>query len=80
MKLPVWHYKVTGRGYFPADMLRYDEAWPQEPHKCIFYPADVKNSLPERTVEICGIMEPTQARWQSFGWTVHDVEKGAFHR
>lgn len=80
MKIPVWHYKVTGRGRFPADMLRYDTAWPMEPQKCVFYPPDLVRGLPERTVEISGMCAPTEGRWASFGWSVHDVEKGAWHR
>lgn len=68
-------YVVAGRGEFPRDMLRYDEA-------------DFASLLDERTgaetchrrIKIIGEVEPSVKRWESFGWTVAHVEALARRR
>jgi len=63
------YFMVEGQGHFPADMLRYDQAWaitglgvPDDPLQ------------PRRTVVLATRMGsgkvPTEGRWQSFGWKV----------
>jgi hypothetical protein len=54
-------YTVSGRGKFPADMLRYDSA-------VALTPTDDERGL--RHVQIRGT-GCTPARWSSFGWSVH---------
>lgn len=61
-----YHYTVTGTGTFPFDMLRYDQAWPMDPH-------GVKHSPERRSIEIRSYHEPTRDRWDSFGWIVNFV-------
>lgn len=63
-------FEVTGRGAFPLDMLRYDEA----------FPTDVGDGLilnERRTVRLATdrISGPTVGRWESFGWTVTLVDR-----
>ena len=60
-------YTVSGRGHFPEDMLRYDQAE--------FFDEDSKAAgtvetrcLREVTVRAKGC---TPERWRSFGWSVH---------
>jgi hypothetical protein len=62
----LYRYTVVGRGAFPLDMLRRDQAWPatQEAIGNIF-DEDVT-----RAVSITGTLPPTLARWESFGWNV----------
>ena len=66
-----WHYTVVGQGQFPFDMLRYDQAWPE----------DAGHSMTERRYEdpatrlpreqkLIGLATPTVDRWASFGWFV----------
>lgn len=61
-------YIVVGRGQFPRDMLRYDEASVD--------PDDVElmDSRERRALSITG-RRCTPARWESFGWRVHELEK-----
>ena len=59
----LYTYWVSGKGDFPYDMLRYDQAWPLE-HI---------NDIPKRehrSVRIRSWKPPTEARWASFWWFV----------
>lgn len=70
---PPFTYKVTGRGPFPIDMLRYDAAHPthEVDSAAIGYSFDRGHSArATRTISITGNIEPTVRRWESFGWTV----------
>ena len=65
-------FKVTGRGNFPLDMLRYDECYP-------VFESDIplmrgNATTPTRTVALWTNKKvgPTEARWESFGWSVRD--------
>ena len=72
MKDPKFYrYTVTGRGYFPVDMLRYDCCWPRrgEDSSLLLVHGDK-----ERTVEMMGVKPPTKDRWRSFVWSVGEVE------
>jgi len=58
---PGYEYVVTGRGEFPVDMMRYDQAWPLDP---------ILSSDRRRSITMRGLAEPTIGRWASFGWSV----------
>lgn len=61
-----YRYKVTGPGQFPDDMLRYDRAKIVDSYR----PGDR-----ERMVWIIeGKEKPTVGRWNSFLWSVSNVE------
>ncbi len=64
------HYTVSGRGTFPEDMLRYDNA-----SFAATEDKDISEWGPHerkpRRVNIIGL-GCTPERWRSFGWTVHD--------
>jgi len=68
-------FTVTGAGFFPLDMLRYDSCWPMEREDV----EKIDNSSSEvkemRNVTLCRIvrnknLQPTTDRWMSFGWVV----------
>lgn len=65
-------YTVIGNGFdFPLDMLRHDHAWPRDEHNL---PGRYRRlELPEE-IRILGVRYPTVGRWQSFGWSVRDIE------
>lgn len=67
-----YRYTVTGRGQFPEDMLRYDDA------RIVATRISPHNA---RWTE-CDIRAPrcTPARWRSFGWTVHDPVREVRYR
>lgn len=67
-------FTVTGFGEFPIDMLRYDCCFPENE-------SDSGRIAPrnygQRSVKLARTVErksdhPTQARWQSFGWSVDE--------
>ncbi len=68
MKNKLVIFNVTGKGWFPYDMLRYDQC----------YPCNVQDSgaleydrRDKRTVELATTKRwATDARWASFGWVV----------
>lgn len=55
-------FVVQGRGHFPDDMLRYDQ--------CEVVSGDVDATVQRRIVLKTAHGNITNARWQSFGWTV----------
>lgn len=72
-------FKVRGRGEFPLDMLRRDEAVPADVASADAIAANYSNDgdTGVRTVSLeAGVGTPTLARWRSFGWpVVDDVEE-----
>lgn len=76
VKRKFYRYSVVGRGVFPMDMLRYDQAWPRnswDAAKIGLTPED-GGYLEPRTVALESYKEPTSARWFSFGWVTGTVE------
>ncbi len=66
-------YTVTGSGRFPLDMLRYDYSW--------VHPAEDYRGREPRSHTVYRYVGtktdreyPTDRRWESFGWTVSDVD------
>lgn len=66
-------FTVEGISNFPFDMLRYDSCWPKREAE------DVVNMAPfergslirqKRQVTLVGIKQPTEERWESFGWKI----------
>ena len=70
----LWKLTVSGRGVFPMDMLRHDEAWPADTYSA-FEIQDTKSNVGGRSVVLFS-RNPTMARWHSFGWAC-DTEKAA---
>lgn len=67
----MYHFFVTGHGYFPIDMLRMDRAWPASESD-----ANKMHGLNKerRTVELRSLNEPAIGRWTSFDWVVTSYE------
>jgi hypothetical protein len=69
--MKLYRYTVSGSGYFPVDMLRYDSAWPNGQQSATDMLSQHRGSeVPLRRVELMSIKTPTAARWRSFGWRV----------
>ena len=68
-----YRYKVSGSGYFPVDMLRYDCAYPASSADVSAMGANSPRiDVERRTVELRSYHRPTPDRWLSFGWVVED--------
>ena len=67
-----YRYKVTGTGFFPIDMLRYDCAYPASSEACLAISPASADRDKRRTVELLSYRLPTPDRWRSFGWLVED--------
>ena len=67
-------FTVSGRGRFPVDMLRYDEAFPADGMSAANI---VDNPAERRNVTLITHRRfgPTNDRWASFGWVVSDVKE-----
>lgn len=71
-------FTVTGHGVFPFDMLRYDRCFPATERDSHTVEHTTRGRLATgeaRTVTLTMADPkrlPTEARWQSFGWTVVD--------
>lgn len=63
-------YVVAGRGAFPRDMLRYDEA----DFATLADELRAAQETGRRRIKIIGEVEPHVKRWESFGWTVAHIE------
>jgi len=65
-------YRVTGRGQFPVDMLRYDLAHPRSESDAGIIEDSLNRRGPqaEHEVKLEGMKQPTVDRWSSFGWQV----------
>ena len=71
-------YTVTGRGHFPFDMLRYDQAWPSTSDEAAKLQRFVESTQAVRradrgtlTVELATAKKDYHIafeRWKSFGW------------
>jgi len=66
-------FKVTGRGEFPLDMLRYDECWPSTTLDAMSIETPANRGKRTVTLESNRYMAPTEGRWLSFGWRVLDA-------
>lgn len=62
----VYTYTVVGRGTFPADMLRYDRAWPVDTASANAITEDGRR----RHVSLHSLDHPTEGRWNSFEWFI----------
>jgi hypothetical protein len=72
----LFDYSLTGQGYFPLDMLRYDRAWPaREIDEVQIRMGEDDTRSFDRSVRVIGLTEPTEQRWESFGWTVHTITR-----
>ena len=67
-------FEVTGQGYFPDDMIRYDQCRPVDPDQVL---TDAETGYPVRCDEPTTIQmisdkagKITPDRWLSFGWSV----------
>ncbi len=76
------YFKVTGKGTFPADMLRYDACYPKGPEDVDALYAHTGHEQDPLTIELVhraatkwdaehGV---TPARWSSFGWIFQSIE------
>jgi len=64
-------FSVSGRGWFPTDMLRYDQCFPVSSEDCMLLSdgGDRTVALKRYTLAKHGC-NPTVKRWESFGWAV----------
>lgn len=65
-------FRVEGKGCFPVDMLRYDNAWPATSDDAATIGSLLSGDIPPghlTQVELRGA-RCTPGRWQSFGWKV----------
>lgn len=60
---------VEGRGPFPLDMLRHDEAWPRTETDANIA-QDAERERRSVTLLSGRVTGPTHGRWASFGWPV----------
>lgn len=68
---------------FPLDMLRYDFCYPTDGDSAMeigssfdsYISKDRRESYQRFSVNLSSTVPPTKERWQSFGWTVINVEK-----
>ncbi|HYF74083.1 MAG TPA: hypothetical protein VD864_14730, partial [Nocardioides sp.] len=69
-------FAVVGRGPFPFDMLRYDEAWPRDTESA--QALATVGMTEDRFVTLTTVARhrPTPERWASFGWRVLAVGDG----
>ena len=68
----IYRYKVSGRYPFPADMLRYDRAFPTDSAEAMMPSPSGMYDGKGMTVELAGLSPPTALRWASFGWAVDE--------
>lgn len=72
-----WRAVAQGRGYFPIDMLRYDECWPAREGQLSV--GHARPSDPPQTVELAAYSDSrarspfTPERWASFGWRLTEA-------
>ena len=82
MTTKTWKFTVSGRGAFPLDMLRYDQATVvdgtlDEIGASFENRNEAAQWMRRYTVNLrsYSYSGPTTARWNSFGWLVTDIEK-----
>ena len=68
----IYRYKVSGKYPFPADMLRYDRAFPTDSAEAMMPSPSGMYDGKGMTVELAGLSPPTALRWASFGWAVDE--------
>lgn len=67
-------FKVSGRGDFPYDMLRYDQCWPADQDSAAKFHHSYNRDRREVKLRIFGDeAEITFGRWSSFLWPVIEV-------
>lgn len=68
----LYTYTVMGSHDFPTDMLRYDSCWPASEQDSVQLNPHPRTETYRSTryVTVTGLKEPTDGRWQSFGWRV----------
>lgn len=79
--MPLYHHKakITFRGQFPIDMLRYDRACPEsEQDSAVIEQSGLVLPGPQ-TVEICKVTSQkkpqwTEGRWKSFGAKIEPLD------
>jgi hypothetical protein len=64
-------YTVEGRGEFPLDMLRRDQAWPADTRSAL---AIGERGRRRVTLTAAVARHVAVARWASFGWRVEDAD------
>ena len=71
-KLYLHTFAVVGAGQVPADMLRYDQCWPDDGRLGPTTGVRHREQLVEIGLAHIGpkVWEPTRERWASFGWRV----------
>jgi hypothetical protein len=80
MKKFFWYFTVTGNGQFPTDMLRYDACYPVDETNGNIAPYRADSSIyrETRSVNLKSAHEPTEGRWNSFGWRISNIETRGF--
>ena len=68
----IYRYKVSGKYPFPADMLRYDRAFPTDSAEAMMPSPSGMYDGKGMTVEFAGLSPPTALRWASCGWAVDE--------
>jgi hypothetical protein len=73
--------KVTGKGTFPVDMLRYDSAVPASEEDAGLIEDTFQPRFPREpmTITVRMMRAPTTARWESFAWKVSDVDERTYN-
>ena len=66
----VFKFTVAGRGKFPFDMLRHDQAHPRDPSSALALGHDDPRAITLVVVAPDKHWLPTFDRWRSFGWPV----------
>jgi len=64
---------VEGRGEFPLDMLRYEQAYPATERDSYRITERGKRQI-ELAIQTTRFFTPTGGRWESFGWKVVSCE------
>jgi hypothetical protein len=76
-KVTEHRFTVSGRGQFPIDMLRYDGCTPRTETDSGFITTSFflrgRMANPQ-SIALVGPREPTNGRWESFGWRVVEHE------
>lgn len=80
MSKPVQGYEfvVEGKFVFPFDMLRYDRCWPAAEGQIAML-APHRPGITPRRVTLRGLNEPTDGRWNSFGWKIISYDRIAIN-
>jgi hypothetical protein len=83
--IQAYEFTVHGTGTFPHDMLRYDQCWPKYEGDAGYFEYRRMNRFdeitgeripdPVRSIRLVGLREPTERRWESFGWRVDNFKR-----